>query len=1013
MALLTILEKVFKKKSERDYLRLRPVLEEIKRLRAPMAEWRDERLKGQTARFKERLAQGEMLDDLLPEAYATVWETCRRLVERKADWQVFGREQAWDMVPYDVQIIGAIALHEGKIAEMATGEGKTLVATFPLYLNSLEGKGAHLVTVNDYLAQRDAEWMGGIYAFLGASCRYIKNDMTPAQRREAYAADITYGTNNEFGFDYLRDNMAVRAEDLVQRAFHFAIVDEVDSVLVDEARTPLIISGPVGESTHRFGELKPFVEGLVRKQTRLLNSYLDEIEAAFGSGGGKIDDDTALKLLRVSRGGPKLGRFMKLCKTAGAIDAIRRAESSYMMEKALWEVDADLFYVIEEKQHSVDLSDKGREEFGHRDPDFFVLPDLAVELGQIESDPGLADTEKARRVEALHRLYAERNEGIHNVQQLLKAYTLYNKDDEYVVQDGRILIVDEFTGRLMPGRRFSEGLHSALEAKEGVQIEAETQTYATITLQNLFRMYGRLAGMTGTAETEAGEFHEIYKLDVVVIPTNVPARRDDDQDQIYRTKREKYAAIIEEIDRLHRKGLPVLIGTTTVEVSETLSRLLKRRGIRHNVLNARHHQREAEIVAAAGQLAALTIATNMAGRGTDIKLGPGVRAESGAVEGDPAGLHIVGSERHESRRIDRQLRGRSGRQGDPGRTIFYLSLEDDLMRLFGSDRIARLMDRIGLEEGEVITHPMVTKAIEKAQMRVEQHNFSIRKRLLDYDDVMNKQREVVYAWRKEALLQEDISASTLQLIEDTVDDLLEARCDRGQPADDWDWPGLSLDVTTTFLVPLPVPEAQRKTTGLDGLREALREAAVNAYRAKEQRLSPQITRQLERHVTLRTIDELWKDHLYELDILRSGIGLRAYGQKDPLLEYKSESFNLFQQMMVRARRETVTRFFRYELVAAPPRPAAPLAGGVARKADAASAFAGAAAAATAMAASQATAIGASPGASAAARAFQTQAPTASPPPAAEPVVRAGPKVGRNDPCPCGSGKKFKKCHGQE
>ncbi len=994
MSLTQFLESLFGSKSQRDYKKYAPLVEEVKEMRAPMKEWDDEKLKSMTPAFRQRLAEGETVDELMIEAFAVVWETCRRLAERGELWEVHGRETAWDMIPYDVQILGGMVLHRGIIAEMATGEGKTLVAVFPLYLNALAGKGAHLVTVNDYLAQRDAEWMGGIYRFLGLTVGFIRNEMSPVQRRAAYNCDITYGTNNEFGFDYLRDNMAVRREDLVQRDFHYVIVDEVDSCLIDEARTPLIISGPVGESTHRFGELKPMVENLVHKQTRLLNTYLAEAEKVIRSG-EEVDRETGLKLLRVSRGGAKLPRFMKLRKEAGIQDIIRRVESDYLRDKNMWEADEELFYVIQEKENTVDLTEKGRREFGMRDPEFFILPDLSVELGEIEKDPTLGDKEKAQKIEAVHLVYGERNEGIHNVQQLLKAYALFSKDDEYVIQDGKIMIVDEFTGRIMPGRRFSEGLHSALEAKEGVKIEAETQTYATITLQNFFRMYDKLAGMTGTAETEAAEFHEIYELDVVVIPTNKPIARDDYNDQIYRTKREKYNAIVEEVATLNEMGLPVLVGTTTVEVSETLSRLFKRKGIRHNVLNAKHHKREAEIVEEAGQWGSVTIATNMAGRGTDIKLGEGVKSESGERNGRPAGLWIIGSERHESRRIDRQLRGRAGRQGDPGASLFYLSLEDDLMRLFASDRVSKVMDRMGLQEGEVITHGLVTKAIEKAQIRVEQQNFSIRKRLLDYDDVMNKQREVIYDWRRSLLVTEEGRESTLDLIEDTIDQMLDARTSPKDPPEYWDWAGLGLDMSTTFLVPLPVPEEARESIGQESLRESLLDAATRAYRAKVERLSPPIAKQLEQHVTLRTIDEMWKDHLHELDTLRSGIGLRAYGQKDPLLEYKGESFELFQLMMERIRSEAVTRFFRFELVQTPPEATAALSGGTAQKAQA-SAYGSA----EARGGQTASAIG-------------TLNPEGGPPRAPAPVVRDQPKVGRNDPCPCGSGKKFKKCHGRK
>ena len=1013
MVLTKLISKFVKNKAERDHLKLMPLVDQVKSFRDDFQALDDEALQGKTPEFQRRLTEGETLDDLLPEAFATVWEACRRLTEREASWKVMDNETTWAMVPYDVQIIGGICLHQGRIAEMATGEGKTLVATMPVYLNALTGRGVHVVTVNDYLAQRDSEWMGGIYRWLGLTVGSIRSQMTPAERRESYGCDITYGTNNEFGFDYLRDNMAQRVEDLVQRDYFYAIVDEVDSVLVDEARTPLIISGPVAQTKDRYGELKPAIEKLVRAQTRLLNDHLAEVERAIKDG-KDIDDDLAVKLLQVSRGGPHLARLLKLKKDSPFVqEIITKTEGNFMRDKAMWEADQDLYYVIEEKQNSVDMTEKGREHFDGGDPDFFVLPDLSVLLGEIEADDSLEPAEKAKRVEQLHRVYGERNEGIHAVQTLLKAYTLFTKDDEYIVQDNSIMIVDEHTGRVMHGRRFSDGLHSALEAKEGVTIRGETQTYATITLQNFFRMYDKLAGMTGTAETEATEFHEIYGLDVMVIPTNKPITRDDRDDLIFRTKREKYNAIIDEIQRLNAKGLPVLVGTTTVEVSETISRMLRRKGIKHNVLNAKQNAREADIVAEAGQRGAVTIATNMAGRGTDIKLGVGV-LDSGDDD-DCAGLQIIGSERHESRRIDRQLRGRAGRQGDPGSSTFFLSLEDDLMRLFGGiDRISSLMDKMKVEDGEVITHPWVTKSIEKAQKRVEGQNFSIRKRLLDYDDVMNKQREVVYTLRREALLDEDVEPVITEMLEETIDDLMDSSIDPNLPAEDWDWPQLSLEFTSTFLLPLPVAEDDRDGIGHDVLREQLLEAAKQARADKRERLGAQLSDQLERYVILRTIDELWKDHLHELDTLRSGIGLRAYGQKDPLLEYKAESFSLFGDMMSRARRETVSRFFRME-VAVQPRPEAVLQGGVAQKPS----VDGAASAPTGEPA--ATALGTGSGSRELDGVFdqaRTQKDTVTAmgatqtqPDKGQTIVRDGEKVGRNDPCPCGSGKKYKKCHG--
>ena len=1005
MFLKSLLKKIMGDKSARDIKKLMPLLERVKAVREQYRDLTDEQLSAKTDEFRRRLAEGETTDDLLPEAYGVVWEACRRLAERKASWPVWGREVVWDMVPYDVQILGAIVLHQGRIAEMATGEGKTLVAVMPLYLNALEGKGAHLVTVNDYLARRDAEWMGGVLRFLGLTVGYIVNDMTPDQRREAYNCDVTYGTNNEFGFDYLRDNMAVHRDYLVQRGFHYAIVDEVDSVLIDEARTPLIISGPVERSTQKFKELKPRVERVVRQQNRLVNQWVAEVEKALrgASEDGDpvdVDDETALKLLRISRGAPKNKRFRRLLQLPGVMDVIRRTEEAYMRDKAMWEADADLFYVVEEKFHSVDLTEKGREVIAEDEPDFFVLPDLAVKVGEIQQDPDLSPEEKARRIEAVEREYALKNELISNVDQLLRAYTLYANGDEYVVMDGKIMIVDEFTGRLMPGRRFSEGLHQALEAKEGVEVQKETQTLATITLQNFFRMYDKLAGMTGTAATEEAEFAEIYDLDVVVIPTNEPVRRIDHDDVVFRTKKEKYAAIIDEVERLHALGLPVLVGTTTVEVSELLSRLLKRRGINHSVLNAKHHKQEAEIVAGAGRKGAVTIATNMAGRGTDIKIDirelmglppdAPVDKANAFVDGEPAGLHIIGTERHESRRIDRQLRGRAGRQGDPGSSVFFLSLEDDLMRLFGSDRLVKIMDRLGVQEGEVITHPMVTKAIEKAAQRVEAQNFSIRKHLLEYDDVVNKQREVIYGLRREILLNDDVRELFLEHLEAVVDRLLEEHVDPDKANDFWDFDALAHAYQTVMLAPLPVSQEERLTIGHQELRERLLEQARARHAAKEARVGPENARMLERFVMMQVIDEHWKDHLNELVMLRSGIGLRSYGQRDPLVEYKAESFRMFQDLMARIEHDSVQLFFRAELVQRP-LPEAPSPQELQAKHE------------------EVDYLGAGQQAQAA---TGTDGP---PPPAGagrRPVTRSQPKVGRNDPCPCGSGKKYKHCCGR-
>ncbi len=677
--------KMFSTKHDRELKRLAPMVEKINGFVEECRSLSDADLQAMTDQFRQRLAEGETVDEIMPEAFAVVKDACRRLVGQI--WQITGRDIEWDMVPYDVQLIGAIAMHEGKIAEMATGEGKTLVATMPLYLNALEGKGVHLVTVNDYLARRDAEWMGGVYRWLGLDVGIIQHDMMPDERRAEYNKDITYGTNNEFGFDYLRDNMAITPEHRVQREHHYAIVDEVDSVLVDEARTPLIISGPVDRSTHKFDEYRPKVQSLVRAQTRLVNSLFSEAERLLNEAEEEEESNkeytAGIKFLQVQRGSPKHNKLMKLKKETGIIKLLERVENDYLREKKLHVLDEDLLYVIDEKANTIDLQDSGRSNLSPNDPDLFVLPDLSGIMSELEGkveSGDLSDERAEHEREKFHRNYADRSERLHNIHQLLKAYTLFEIDVDYVVQDGQVIIVDEFTGRLMPGRRFSEGLHQALEAKEGVKIEKETQTLATITIQNYFRMYSKLSGMTGTAETEAGEFWEIYELDVLVIPTNREVVRDEMDDVIFRTKREKFNSIIEEITECYRAQRPVLVGTTSVEVSEMLSRILKRSGVPHEVLNAKQHQREAEIVLIAGQKGAITIATNMAGRGTDIKLGEGVV--------DLGGLHIIGTERHEARRIDRQLRGRSGRQGDPGSSRFYMSLEDDLMRLFGSDRIA-------------------------------------------------------------------------------------------------------------------------------------------------------------------------------------------------------------------------------------------------------------------------------------------------------------------------------------
>jgi preprotein translocase subunit SecA len=932
-------------------------------LRTQLAELEDE----------EREIIRQVLDENLPTAYALVKETCRRLCGKR--WSVVGHETEWNMVPFNVQLIGGVVLHEGKISEMATGEGKTLVATMPLYLNALAGKGVHLVTVNDYLARRDCEWMGEIFKFLGLRPAFITNDMNPSQRREAYSADITYGTNNEFGFDYLRDNMAVRLEDQVQRGHYFAIIDEVDSVLIDEARTPLIISGPVEQNIEQYAAMKPRVERLVQAQGQLVSQLVAEAEKEMEEG---KEYEAGIKFLKAERGAPKNKRFAKALQEVGVKKLIRHVESDYLRDKKMHELDEELYYAIDEKHHTIDLTDKGREHLSPNDPDMFTLPDIGEKIHEINTDTTLSVTEKESLKEKASQEYSEKSDRVHSISQLLRAYSLYERDVEYVVDNGKVLIVDEFTGRLMPGRRYSDGLHQALEAKENVKVEGETQTLATITLQNYFRMYHKLAGMTGTAETEASEFWEIYKLDVVVIPTNVPVRRTDHEDQIYRTRREKYNAVIDEIAAMLEQKRPVLVGTISVEVSETLSRMLKRKGVPHKVLNAKYHQQEAEIVTLAGQPGAVTIATNMAGRGTDIKLGKDVAANGG--------LHIIGTERHEARRIDRQLRGRSGRQGDPGSSRFYLSLEDDLMRLFGSDRIASVMDRLGVEEGEVITHRMVTKSIERAQKRVEGHNFQIRKHLLEYDNVMNQQREVVYDRRGNALRGEDLREEIVTMIKNYAEEKVNLHV-AGKHIDDWDLESLQNAFQRMFLIGIPAELQQSATLQPEELKESLMKLALQSYENKERQVGAKLMRQIERFAMLRAIDERWRAHLYEMDQMKEGIGLRAYGQKDPLLEYKGEGFRMFKEMLSLIDEQALEFIFKAQVAMEPPQP-------VRRRAPA-----------SLTAVHQSSEgmgyIGAG------------KAPNAPPKPGKPQPVVVEHKVGRNDPCPCGSGKKYKKCHGAE
>ncbi len=1036
MSLITnVISKVFGSKHDRDRRAAEPIVAEINSIYETLKDRSDEQLVERTEHFKKELAELKAevnreaeesgwdkefyrkryreeidgyLNEILPEAFALVKETCRRLCGKS--WEVVGIETTWEMIPYDVQLVGGIALHQGKIAEMATGECKTLVATLPLYLNALVGDGVHLVTVNDYLARRDSEWMGEIFRFLGLTVGCIERDMDFDQRREMYNCDITYGTNSEFGFDYLRDNMAVAKEYRVQRKHYYAIIDEVDSVLIDEARTPLIISGPVESSdlTQRYKEMQPLVDRLVRRQTEYANKLMVEAEREFNEGG----EDAAIKLLAVQRGAPKNKRLMKFYKEPGVQKAVQQAELALLREKRMHELDEELYYVIDEKEHTINLTDKGRDMLSPEDKQLFILPDITEGLHEIDTDDSLSPQQKVARKEELYKLHAERADKNHAINQLLKAYALYEKDVEYVVQDGKVLIVDEFTGRLMPGRRYSDGLHQAIEAKERVTVEGETQTVASITIQNYFRMYIKLAGMTGTAETEAEEFWQIYKLDVMVIPTNRPIRRIDFDDQIYRTRREKYKAIIDEIAELHAEGMPVLVGTISVEVSETLSRMLKREKIPHNVLNAKHHQQEAEIVRDAGREGAVTIATNMAGRGTDIKLEKKA-IEYESLDGDlrkiksmipdleglnlkendfPFGLHIIGTERHDSRRIDRQLRGRAGRQGDFGTSRFYLSLEDDLMRLFSSDRIAAVMDRLGVEEGEVIQAKMVTKAIERAQKRVETNNFSMRKHTLEYDDVMNNQRTAIYDRRNNVIDRDDHKEEIEEMICNVAQMIVDENFTQAEDADVIDLTNVAQACQNYFLLQINPDDPELKELTRAGLIEELEKRALQHYHNKEAFLGETVMRHLERYALLTTIDKEWREHLYEMDQLKAGIGLRAYGQRDPLIEYKKESFRMFKELLETIDRNAVSLVFKLQ-----PVDRSQVAARQERQRQLATVH---------------ESITGMPGSSGGALP-QAEQPDESRPQKRQPITRDQPKVGRNDPCPCGSGKKYKKCHGAE
>jgi preprotein translocase subunit SecA len=1048
MMIKRLMTAVLGTRHEREVKRLQPLVDEIKRQEERLHGLAEAELRAQTERFRAMIAErtaairtelesvraakhacadpaerqtletrfGELearwkrelaatLDDLLPEAYATVREACRRLVGTTV--AVTGHELTWDMVPYDVQLIGGAVLHQGRIAEMATGEGKTLVATLPLYLNALTGRGAHLVTVNNYLARRDSQWMGHVFRYLGLTVACL-DDTEPSspERRAAYQADVTYGTNNEFGFDYLRDNMVFTLEQRVQREHAFAIIDEVDSILIDEARTPLIISGPVGnDSDGRYGQFNRQVAELVRRQTGVVNTLLGEAERLLAD--EKTRQDGALKLYQAQLGMPKNKRLLKLVQEPGVKQLVQRMELDAigdrklpMRQQRMRDLEEALYFVLDEKGHSVHLTDQGAAALSPQDPTLFLVPDISEEVHALDHDPDLTPAERLARRREIEAEYALKSEKLHIIHKLLQAHALYEKDVDYLVQDGQVLIVDEFTGRIMHGRRWSDGLHQAVEAKEGVQVKGETQTFATITIQNYFRMYDKLAGMTGTAETEENEFFQIYGLEVSVIPTNRPVRRTDRADHIFRTRKEKYDAVLDEVERLHNLGWPILIGTVNVDVSETLSKLLRRRGLKHEVLNAKYHQREAEIVALAGKKGAITIATNMAGRGTDIKLDPALDLTQ-----PEAGLQIVGTERHESRRIDRQLRGRSGRQGDPGQSIFFLSLEDDLMRLFGSDRIAKWMEKSGAEEGEVITGGLVTRAIEQAQKRVELQNFQARKRLLEYDDVMNQQREVVYSTRLFALERgEELKAEARRMIAAALERAVRQFLSDAERPDAYDRGGLREELTLQYLVsPEAVLEPQA-TPDLAALVAAAQAEGEATFARKIDYLQEfgralgvaEVDQQVLSQVMLSVLDEKWKDHLYDLDQLRNAIHYRGWGQKDPLVEYKKEAYEMFVDLMSDIHSTFTERFLKIQVAAEgpppPPRPMPPPPP-TAAPAGPDDLF-----------------MGRAPRAAAAAVAEPPAAVTSSLGPVGRPVGTV-PEVGRNDPCPCGSGKKYKKCHG--
>ena len=1094
----SLAKRIFGSQSDREYKRNLPLVDDINRIAAGYESLSGAELQAKTAEFRARIdkriatpaarlseIEGQLrgnlemderdrlndeldlvevqvrdleagvLDEIMPEAFALVRESCRRLVDQS--WDVVGNQETWFMIPYDVQLFGGTVLHQGKIAEMATGEGKTLVATMPLYLNALPGRGAHLITHNNYLAKRDAMWMGPVYNYLGLSVGVIQDarqtggseayllpapegvpdcfEWQPVAAREAYLADIVYATKDQVGFHYLYDNMATHLEDIMQREFNFAIVDEADSNLIDDARTPLIISGPVPDATNRYGELKPLVDKLIRAQASLINRLIADAE----KNRDEADEYTiGVELLKASRGAPKNKRLMKVMQEEGIKRLISRVEADYMRDKRLGEIDEALYYAVDEKSHTIDLTEKGRDLLSPDEQKLFILPDLGEEIEKIRNDESLSDEDKQLKEDEAHRQHQEQGESVHNINQLMRAYTLWEKDVQYMVTDDRkVVIVDESTGRPQPGRRFAEGLHQAIEAKEGVKIEQETQTIATITLQNLFRMYQKLAGMTGTAETESAELWEIYKLDVVVIPTHRPIRRVDQEDQIFRTKREKYNAIIDEVVYLHEQDLPVLVGTVSVEVSELLSRMLTRKGIKHQLLNARYHEKEAQIITQAGGAGTVTIATNMAGRGTDIKLVSSVirldrdvidsqlsldsRLKSGTSLRDhlveePGGLQVIGTERHDSRRIDRQLRGRSGRQGDPGASRFFLALEDDLMRLFGSERIASVMDRLGAEEGEVIEHSIVTRAIGRAQKKVEARNFEIRKHLLEYDDVMNQQRQVIYNRRRDMLERDSVRDHVQELIDEAIDAMLTGSADPHTHPEEWAWDELDEQFSSTFFRGIPLDTADRAAAGHDDLREQMRGAANEAYQRRLQMVGEESFRNIEKALLLHTIDTCWQEHLYEMDELKEGVGFAGVAGKNPLIEYKKGAYDMFESLIERISTESLRTLFQLRVDVEPPAEPGPGGGrrtgrfNLIHRESTNLGFQGGQAPAEG---GDELPLGQPAGQSQRQQAIAASGGGAPEAQAARQPARATPKVGRNAPCPCGSGKKYKRCHGKD